>query len=181
MSQKSETGTKTDFLWKTMGRIDSYIGTTNAKAALIVAFDTFLLGGLLLKAGDILTPLKPVPSAHTAALWLIAAIGVASVVSLWLTLSVVQPFLTSNKRPGQYHSRIFFGDIAEVKDTIAFMSQVRGANADEMLDDLAQQVHVVSGIACTKFKRLRRVTQVAVFAQIPVLLALLLVALFATP
>lgn len=181
MSQKSETSTKTDFLWKTIGRIDTYIGTTNAKAALIVAFDTFLLGGLLLKAGDILAPLKAVAWAHTTFVWLIAVIGVASVVSLWFTLSVVQPFLTSNKRPGQYHSRVFFGDIAEVKDAASFVSQVREAGPDEMHDDLAQQVHVVAGIACTKFKRLRWVTRVAVFAQIPALLALLLLALFATP
>ncbi|MCC5787427.1 MAG: hypothetical protein JJU33_12090 [Phycisphaerales bacterium] len=181
MSQKNETGTKIDFLWKTIGRTDTYIGTTNAKAALIVAFDTFLLGGLLLKAGDILTPLKPTPWAHTTSLWLIAAIAVASVVSLWITISVAQPLLTTNKRPGDYHSRIFFGDIAEVKDPGAFVIQVRNADEDEMLNDLAQQVHIVSSIACTKFKRLRWATRVAVFTQIPVLLALLLVALFATP
>jgi hypothetical protein len=181
LSKANDTGTKSDFLWKTLGRIDSYIGTTNVKAALIVAFDTFLLGGLLLKAQDILIPLKVAPFAHTWMLWLIAAIGVSSVASLWITLSVVQPFLTSNKRPGQYHSRIFFGDISEVKDAGAFLSQVRDSDADEMLEDLAQQVHIVASIACTKFKRLRWVTRVAVFAQIPVLLALLLLALFATP
>lgn len=181
LSKANDTGTKTDFLWKTLGRIDTYIGTTNVKAALIVAFDTFLLGGLLLKAPDILTPLKAAPVAHTWALWFIATIGVASVASLWITLSVVQPFLTSNKRPGEYHSRIFFGDISEVKDAGAFLTQVRDSGADEMLDDLAQQVHIVATIACTKFTRLRWVTRVAVFAQIPVLLALLLLALFATP
>ncbi len=181
MNQKNDTGTKTDFLWKTIGRIDTYIGTTNAKAALIVAFDTFLLGGLLLKASDILTPLQPTPWAHTAALWLIATVGVASVASLWITLSVVQPFLTSNKRPGQYHSRIFFGDIAEVADASAFLTQAKEASPDEMFDDLAQQLHVVSTIACKKFKRLQWVTRVAVFVQIPMLLILLLLALFITP
>lgn len=181
LSQKNDTSAKTDFLWKTLGRIDTYIGTTNAKAALVVAFDTFLLGGLLLKAGDILTPLKTVMWAHTAAVWLIALIGVMSVVSLWLTLSVVQPFLTSNKRPGQYHSRVFFGDIAEVKDASAFTSQVRDAGLEEMHDDLTQQVHVVAGIARTKFVRLQVVTRVAVFAQIPLLLVLLLLSLFITP
>lgn len=181
MSQKNEAGAKTDFLWKTIGRVDSYIGTTNAKAALLIAFETFLLGGLLLKSGDVLTPLKATPVAHSWALWLIALTGGLAVLSLWGTLSVVQPFLTSNKRPGEYHSRVFFGDIAEVGDARAFVDQVREAETDAMLDDLAQQVHVVSKIAHRKFVRLRLVTRVAMFAQIPVLFLLLMLALFAAP
>lgn len=181
MSQKSDASVKIDFAWKTMGRIDTYVGTTNAKAALILGFDTFLLGGLLLKAADILTPLKAAPKAHLWALSLIAAIGVLSVISLWITFSVVQPFLTSGKRPGQYHSRVFFGDIAEVADGNSFLTQVSTADTDAMLDDLARQTHIVANIAMSKFERLRWAARVAVFAQIPVMLALLLLALFAAP
>ena len=181
MSQKNETATKVDFLWKIIGRMDTYIGTTNAKAALLVAFDTFLLGGLLVKSPDILTPLNAVPAAQTWALWLIAITGALAVFSLWVTLSVVQPFLKSNKRPGDYHSLVFFGDVAEVKDAASYLVQVRSADSDALLDDLAQQVHAVSTVAMAKFTRLRFVTRIAVFGQIPVLLVLLMLVLFSTP
>jgi len=181
LSQKNESTAKIDYLWKTLGRMDTYIGTTNTKAALLVAFDTFLLGGLLVKSADILMPLKTAPTAHTWAIWLIAGTGALAVFSLWATLSVVQPFLTSSKRAGDYHSRVFFGDVAEVKDAPAYLTQVRNADADAMLDDLAQQVHVVATIAQKKFKRLQLVARVAVFGQVPVLLVLLLLALFASP
>ena len=48
-----ETGTKIDFLWKVIGRIDSYMISTHNKAALLLAFNTFVIGGIILKWSDI--------------------------------------------------------------------------------------------------------------------------------
>ena len=168
---------RTDFLWNTLTRMDGYITSTNSKAGMLLAYETFLLGAFILKADEFLDPIA-VDWVRISSIVLITVFGLACVVSLVLTPSVVQPFLKSNSRPGKYHSQIYFGDVSRVANAKKFVELVHGADANSRLDDLAQQVHIVAEAANRKFERLRWSTRAAVFVQCPVLLILLAVELF---
>ncbi|QNN25166.1 hypothetical protein HED60_23755 [Planctomycetales bacterium ZRK34] len=166
-----------EFVTKVIGRIDNYIVSANKKSGVLIAFNVFLLGGFLLKAGDILKPLAGTPWAHNLSFGLIVLVGLASVFSLCVTLSVIQPYLNSSSRAGDYHSLIFFGDIVRVENSQAYVRQVKALKKTDILADFAQQAYTVAQIADTKFKRLQLVTRVAVFIQCSLLSVLLAIQL----
>ncbi|MEO1128487.1 MAG: Pycsar system effector family protein [Planctomycetota bacterium] len=176
---QQESAAQTAFLWNTLCRIDGYVTSTNSKSAMLLAYETFLLGAFILKAGDFLTLIN-CDWLQVLLGVLIGVFGVSCVVSLLLALSVVQPFLKSNSRPGQYYSQIYFGDIADTASSREFLELVRESDAASRLDDLAQQIHIVATAAHQKFGRLRWATRSAVFVQCPILLVLLAARLFGT-
>ncbi len=75
-------GAPSDLLWKIIQRYDYYIGTTNAKAAIIATFNTFVFGAIVIKWQDLL----PLFGAHRHAAILagcfLAVAAIASLVSL---------------------------------------------------------------------------------------------------
>src|SRR5687768_6211987 len=104
-----------DALWKVVGRFDTYMGSTNTKAALLIAFNTFVPGSVALKWQDIE---RAFGTDHRSAfvlasVFLVVALA-ASVVSLVFTFWAISPFLKSPKRPEKYHSDLFFCDVAEL-------------------------------------------------------------------
>ena len=165
------------FLWETIGRIDQNISATNTKAGMILALNTFLLGGAALQADRYLKPLLDDGWWWGGAVALIALLGAACFVSMLITFSVIQPFLNPSKGFQDYKSLIFFGDIASHADGRAYAMAHQQQGHEELLEDLARQAHVVADIAKTKFDRLRLATRLAVFFQFPLLAGLLLIQL----
>ena len=164
---------RNEFLWSILGRIDQYIGTTNSKAALLLAFNTFILGGFTLKADEYLKAFEASYGWSSAAIILLALLGVTCLVSLWITFSVVQPYLNPSKGFSDYHSNIYFGDIARAQDGRSYAKSLQDAKAETLSEDLARQTHVLADSAQCKFYRLRRATRIAVFIQCPILVLLL--------
>ena len=158
-----------------LGRIDQYIVTTNAKAALLLAFNTFILGGFALKADEYLKPLAANFGWCAVAVILIAVMGLTCLLSLWVTFSVVQPYLNSSKGFAGYHSLIYFGDISRAQDGRSYAKSLQDAKDQTLFEDLARQTHVLADIAQRKFNRLRLATRLAVFIQCPILVLLLAV------
>ena len=108
------------FLWATVGRIDAYIGTTNTKANIFLAFDTALFGGFILAVQHILKPIEIEPWLYYAYWVLVVVLGVASLASLTLIFSVVLPNLKSSRGHSDYQSQVFFGDIARFSDGLTY-------------------------------------------------------------
>lgn len=180
-------------LWSTYRQIDSQIGTTNAKAAVLIGLNTFLLGGLLLKANsDFLKPMANSPEARTAVVWLMVATASLSALSLGLLMAVVCPHFHSvhrdwrgfftPKRPDSIlpgKSLIFFEHIW-ARTTEEYFEDCRKESPRERQKDLAGEVHSVAAIAYRKFVYLRTVALLVIALQLPILLTLLLVTLFAS-
>jgi hypothetical protein len=150
-------------LWKIIDRFDHLIETTNTKAALIIAFNTFVFGGIVLKWEDLLpsTPLFLVIIGIIS----LAAAAFSSGISLWFTLHAIRPFLESHN----YHSNIFFRDIAEYKKPEGYLEKVKEMSPDFLTKDLVYQIHILSQGMSKKFNCLKKASQAIFYAQIPAL------------
>jgi Pycsar effector protein len=157
-----------DYLWKVIGRFDAYIGSTNTKAALLIAFNTFVPGSVALKWQDIQAAFGP---AHreafiAASVLLVIALG-ASVVSLVFTFRAISPFLKTPERPGDYHSDVFFGDVTKHERPELYYQRVREWTEERVQRDLSFQAHVLAQGLSGKFKCLKTAVAAVMFAELP--------------
>ncbi len=87
-----------DAWMKLIGRYDFYNGSVNTKAALLVAFNTFVGGGIVLKWKDIHDAFGTEKVAFILASLFLLVLA-ASLVSLWFTFRSVNPFFGSPRHP----------------------------------------------------------------------------------
>jgi hypothetical protein len=167
-----------DFLWKVIQRYDYYIGTTNAKAALIVAFDTFVFGGIVLKWQDLLPFFGAHYKAAILASCLLFIAALASLVSLWTIFLVISPFLKSPRSPTKYHSAVFFGHVSEHKSADDYLGCVRDLDEETLSRDLCAQAHVLSQGLRDKFHSTKISVRAILFGQLPALVLMVLVKLY---
>ncbi len=158
-----------DFLWKIISRFDFYFGTTNMKATVIVAFNTFIFSAIVLKIDELLLPLKPHKSAViiTAILLVIAAL--ASLVSLGAVFLVINPFLKSPKHDLTYQSKIFFQHIAEYKEPKDYLQFINKCTDDNWIEDLSMQAYALSKGLKYKFDKMKTAIGAILFVQLPAL------------
>lgn len=159
----------TDSLWHIIRRFDHMIETTNSKAALIIAFNTFILGGIVLKWGELLPP-NPLWLKIAGSIILAAAAG-ACVVSLFLTFRAIAPYLKSHN----YRSNVFFKDIEKHQEPEEYHKEMKGLTQDHLTRDLSFQVHVISGGMSDKFRCLEKAVHAIFYAQLPALLLFVVV------
>jgi len=164
-----------DFLWKVIGRYDFYIGSINAKAAFLIAFNVFVITGIVLKWSDILQLCGPkYPFADLVASILLAVAALASLASLFFTFHAVNPFLKSPKDPRVYHSAVFFGHVAEHDDPEKYLSHVMDLDEEKAVKDLAYQAHVLAMGTVGKFGWIKWAI-VAILIEIPVFALLVVI------
>lgn len=170
--------TSADLLWKVIQRYDYYIGTTNAKAAIIATFNTFVFGAIVIKWQDLL----PLFGAHRNAAILagcfLAVAAIASLVSLWAIFLVINPFVKSPKRPAQYHSVIFFSHVAEHEIPENYLTCVEQINEEALCKDLGLQAHSLALGVRDKFQKMKIAVGAIIFAQIPALAAMVIIKLW---
>jgi hypothetical protein len=159
----------TDSLWHIIKRFDHLIETTNTKAALIIAFNTFILGGIVLKWGELL-PQNPLWLIIAGSIILAAAAG-ACVVSLFFTFRAIAPYLRSHN----YRSNVFFKDIKEHGEPEEYHKEMTGLTTDHLTRDLSFQVHIIAGGMSKKFKCLEDAVHAILYAQLPALLLFVVV------
>lgn len=142
-------------LWKIIHRHDRLIETTNAKAALSIAFNTFVFGGIVLKWRELLPDFNECPVLAICGILLLAIAALASIGSLYYTIYAVKPFLESNS-----DSLLFFKDVA-ANDGDAYYEKVKEMSHDSLNKDLAYQIHILSRGMSEKFDRLKKATRIS--------------------
>ncbi len=164
-----------DHLWKSIQRYDAYYGATNNKGALLIAYFTFSLGVVLVQLGniDLIAPVTDV-TARRIFLCLCALVTLATVAALVQVLRVVSPYLLSNKKPGLYHSIIYYADVAEHESADSFVEQIGRGDAQKMTEDLARQAHVLAQGLRTKYRLMKIAFRFTLFAQLPLLASLVI-------
>jgi hypothetical protein len=165
----------TDFLWKVLGRYDFYIGSTNAKAALLIAYNTFLISGIILKWKDILPCFTSHPKFAMASAVLLFLLAIFSIISLVFTFRTINPYTKTCRQPGKYHSKIFFSDVSQFENADSYLESVKSSSQENLFEDLAKQTYVVARGVDGKFTELKKATGAILFFQIPALTLMLLV------
>lgn len=163
-----------DFLWRVIARYDLYIGSTNTKAAFILAFCTVAFGVLTTAPDKLLQPFVDYDLLYKVVAIAIFAVLGSLFGALWFTLQVVSPFLKTPSEPGGYHSRVFFGDVAKFSTADKYLASIDRMTSGELEEDLAKQAHALAEGTCLKFKNLKRAIGCLMFGAIPVLVVYVL-------
>ncbi len=167
-----------DLLLKIIARFDFYIGTTNAKAALVAAFNTFAIGAIVLKWGDVVALFAGHPAAAKGAAILLAVAALASVASLAAVFMMVKPYLDSPKAPMKYHSILFFGHVAEHGSATDYVSAVLGASEEDIVADLGAQAHALARGVRAKFRLMNAAVLALVLGELGAFAVILLMRLW---
>lgn len=140
---------------KNFTRIDNFLSHVNTKAAFIIAFNTFVLGGVLLKANDTSALFKHYPIQVLAvAVLFVMVVGIG--LSTYRTLEAMAPYLGSgNNSATGYHTLFFFGSIADLP-VDDYEKRVGQLTPDELLHDMVQQTHVLSRSLIHKFQKIAK-------------------------
>lgn len=161
-----------EFLIKIIGRYDTYITSTNAKASLIIAWNGVVIGAILLKYQEIISQFSCLSWLSTLASILLVLCGILALLSNGLIFNVIFPFLTAS-RDGR-GSLIFFGSVAKT-EAQEYANSIQAASSNDLIEDLAQQT---STLAIGLDKKMRRLQQSiwAIYAEL-VSIALLIILL----
>jgi hypothetical protein len=142
-----------DAWFKVIARYDFYYGSVNTKAALLIAFDTFVVGGVALKWADLQPAFNTRKELFIVECCLMLLLVAASLVSLAFTFWAINPFLSSPRMPNEYHSLIFFGDVKEFS-LEKYYEEVQKLSDADLRRDLAYQAHTLAGGLSKKFANL---------------------------
>lgn len=171
----AESAKAPEFLWKVIQRYDTYVGSTNAKAAMLGTFNTFVVGAVVLKWHEVVALYGAHPKIGVGAGAVVLIAALASLYSLWRVFKVVHPFLDSSKKPGQYHSDIFFGHVAEHGCAEDYLRHVAKADEATTTHDLGAQAHALACGLRQKFNDMRLAVGAILYVQLPALGVLLMI------
>jgi len=174
-------GQTADFLWKVIARYDVYLTNTVAKAALLGTFDIFVLGAVVLRWKEIVTPFQSHPHLVIWAASFVITAAICTLLSfLWLLLAVF-PFLRSEGVRSLYHSNVFFMHVSMHKDGEAYLAHLLKSDAAGRVTDLTRQAHALAVGLAGKQRKMQAavgVTIVGLAAISLFLVCLLLSAIF---
>lgn len=153
---------KIDFLWKTIQRFDFYINSTNTKASAIIAFNTFILSGIVLKASEILPSTKVDYRFDTASGVALVISAITSLLSLLVTFFVISPFLKSSENKilngvEPYSSAIFFSHVAGLDSATQLHGKLKSSSDEIICQDLSVQAYSLAQGLDGKFKKIKMI------------------------
>jgi hypothetical protein len=172
---------KVDYVFKLIGRYDTYINSTNTKASLVIAWNGVVIGTILLKYNDLLMNYEPTKWAVVIASILLTLMGICSVVSIALIFNVIFPFLKSTSRipTGRVltdESTIFFGSVAQLS-AAEYQNQIRGLTSGTLLADLTDQAVILAQGLNAKMELIRK-SILAIMGELLLIAALLILKVF---
>lgn len=185
VTTKSTVGLTPDTIFRIMQRFDGYVGTTHARAPLVLTFNTFSVSAILIKWEELMLAFNGNVAAARVASILLVIIALASLVSLAFVFRVVTPYVTPRHKrieratPGRLPSLFYFEDVADlsVPELLRAMEERDDA---AVRADLAAQAHALALSVRQKFRNLNGATRTILLVQLPAIAALVLLKLVAT-
>jgi hypothetical protein len=146
---------RTEFLFKVISRLDFYINSTNTKASLIIAWNGLVIGTIMVKYEDIAKGFSSLRNGEQIGAVILALIGVAGVISIFLVLIVIYPYLketTGKAVPNR--SLVYFESIAAM-GTDRYCQGVCSVGNEELMADLSGQAVALSDGLVGKMKKVK--------------------------
>lgn len=170
-----EVGEDLEFKFKLIERFDGYYAEINNKGAFLLAFNTFIIGSLLISYKDLVEIIEWNKKSHFSIL--LGIILLMSLSSMFFTIRAIMPYLKSKKDGDNvYKSFMFFKNIAEY-DQSAYVSMMSNFQGLDISRELSIQVHNLSTGLHFKHK-LVRVALIINIVQLFVLLPIVYLILF---
>ncbi len=140
-----------EFLWKVISRYDQYYSETNSKAAVLLAFNTFILGTIIIKFDEIWKVFDDYCLTIFIANICLLIILLATIISTWKVIKGIYPFLDSPQHPEDYNSNIFFGHVNNYKNEIDYKNKLDNFSLENLNQDLAFQAYILAKGLTKKF------------------------------
>lgn len=159
-------------------RFDNYIAGANVKGNFLLAFNTFLTGGIIANYSKI----KELIVCDKGLLLLnivLCLLLIASVITLVIIIKAVYPFLKSgNSTLDKYHSHIFFNSISEFESDKAYYESLTRLSDKDFEQDLAIQAFQLSKGLKKKYYFLEKAMSLVYFELLLILIILILIIIF---
>ena len=160
---------KIECLWKTIARLDNYVSWTNNKATIILAFNTFILGGIILKWSTLIEMYGGNKTLESLTYFLLSIGALSSIFSIYKLFEVINPYLFSHSVPEKYHSKIFFDHISQFNSKEEYSAIINDLSYEKQLEDLCYQVHSISLGLDSKYKKLKTAIDTILYLLLPTL------------
>ena len=158
---------KQDFLFDVIKRYDHYIGTTNFKVGLMMSFMATIILGLTLRVMSLEVILKSCNYTYYFSILFTIATIVSSLIVVINLFRAVFPNITNDSSE---KSLIFFGDVETCQGgSEGYLQNIKDADLDFLLKDLATQTFSVAGVVSEKFRLLKIAVNITVWGVIPLL------------
>lgn len=153
-----------DHLKLIIQRFDTHITGSNTKGAFLLAFNTFLCGGLMANYEKLTKLVGPTHlGCFKTCLLILFLLGM---VSLVYVLRAMYPFMDSgNSTKGKYHSLIFFKSVAEFETADEYAECLEKQGADDSYKDLSKQIYYVAIGLNKKYNNIK-VAAIIIYMQI---------------
>jgi hypothetical protein len=159
---------KITLIMDVLKRYDNYIISTNAKASLIIAFNSLILGIILLKFSNIISFYSS-PSAKVVVGFLLVLTSASSLLSLLFIFLVVYPYFGSKSDEGkQKKSLIYFGSVSEMGGQ-GYFENLNKVTFEELIADLSGQASILASALKSKMLKMRRSIEAITFSLIIIL------------
>lgn len=186
VATKPAVGLTPDTIFRIMQRFDGYVGTTHARAPLVLTFNTFSVSAILIKWEELMQAFNGNVVAARVASILLVIIALAALVSLAYVFRVVTPYVSPRSKrlarmePGRRPSLFYFEDVADL--SVPELLKAMEERDDSIVRaDLAEQAHALALSVREKFKNLNGATRTILLVQLPAIAALVLLKLVASP
>lgn len=142
------------FIQEIIKRYDNYIISTNAKASLIIAFNSLILGTVLLKFGEIISFYNSSRMSGVAGL-LLVLISVSSLLSLFFVFGVVYPYFGSKTDDeNQRNSLVYFGSVSKI-NAQEYLNRLEICSIEDLIKDLTAQTTILARGLNSKMIKMR--------------------------
>ena len=165
-------------LWEILTRLDTFVNTTNFKSAVVLAFNTFILSGIIIQFEELTKQIGTChPTLKLIGSIIIVCIVVISLISVIFVLLVIKPFLESHTNPND-KSVIYFGDIANNSSAENFIDAVKQKDDNNYNKDIGEQIYSISDGLKRKYRRMKWAINLIIFGSIPLAFIYLLIVIF---
>lgn len=153
-----------ELLWDLIRRNDSYIESTNTRATILVTFDTFVLGAIILNWRDILSTYSTHNVAEYSVIILLSITAIASLATLWKAFNVINPFPHLPNESVDYQSKFLL--IAQPMEPENYLDHFQNLTEKELSQDLAKEVHSMSQALKDKFGNMKTAIHLIIWGQL---------------
>lgn len=173
ISENLDDNTKLAFITDVIKRYDNYIISTNAKASLIIAFNSLIVGTVLLKFGSIIS-FYDSSGIRNLVGFLLVFISISSLLSLFFVFRVVYPYFgNKNDNSNQKNSLVYFGSVSKISGS-EYLDHLEICSIHELVKDLAIQATIIAKGLNSKMLMMRHSIRTINFSLVLILILVIL-------
>lgn len=148
-----------------ISRFDNYISGANVKGNFLLAFNSFLTGGVIAYYPIMIDLIKEDNKIGELLLNIVLCLLIiTSIITTLFVIRAVYPFLLSaNSSKDKYHSHIFFNSVAEFESHKAYHDSLNKLTESEFERDLSHQAFQLANGLKSKYHNLKWAMQFVYF------------------